>query len=67
VQRVLEADVRRGQLVDDARVEVVAPEVREPPDDDGLVVLGRHAWVLLVRGWETAVCKRRPPAGCEVG
>jgi hypothetical protein len=25
VQRVLEADVRRGQLVDDARVEVVAP------------------------------------------
>jgi hypothetical protein len=42
VQRVLEADVGRGELVDDALVEVAAPEVREPANDDGLVVLDRH-------------------------
>src|SRR3954471_12452709 len=48
VQRVLEADVGRGELVDDARVEVAAPEVGEPANDDGLVVLDRHAWTFLV-------------------
>ena len=38
VQRVLEADVGRGKLVDDHWVEAVAPEIREPADDDCLVV-----------------------------
>src|SRR5262249_10333413 len=28
--------------VDDVRVEVLAPELREPPADDGLVLLDRH-------------------------
>src|SRR6185437_13621404 len=42
VQRVLEPDVRGGELVDDARVKVLAPELREPPAHDGLVLLDRH-------------------------
>jgi hypothetical protein len=42
VQRVLEADVGRGELVDDRGAEVVAPEIREPADDDCLVVLDGH-------------------------
>jgi hypothetical protein len=42
VHRVLEADVGRGELVDDRRVEVSAPEVREPAHDDRLVVLDGH-------------------------
>ena len=39
MQRVLEADIGRGELIDDRRVEVAAREVREPAHDDGLVVL----------------------------
>jgi hypothetical protein len=42
VQRVLEPDVRGGELVDDVGVEVLAPELREPPAHDGLVFLDRH-------------------------
>ena len=40
VQRVLEADVRRREFVNDGRVEVLAPELGEPARDDGLVLLG---------------------------
>jgi hypothetical protein len=43
VQRVVEADVGRRELVDDVRVEVAAPEVRQPASHDRLVVLDRHA------------------------
>ena len=42
VQRVLEADVRGGELVDHGRVEVRTPEPGEPATNDRLVVLLRH-------------------------
>src|SRR6185437_13652759 len=42
VQRVLEPDVRGGELVDDGGVVVLAPELGEPAADDGLVLLDRH-------------------------
>src|SRR5262249_1942633 len=42
VHRVLESDVGRGELVDDGRVEGLAPELREPTPDDSLVLLNRH-------------------------
>ena len=42
VQRVSEPDVGSGEFVDDSGVEVLAPELGEPPSDDGLVLLGRH-------------------------
>ncbi|MGY3064675.1 hypothetical protein ACVWZD_008997 [Streptomyces sp. TE3672] len=48
VQRVLEPDVRGGELVDDVGVEGVAPELGEPPADDGLVLFERHGFVLLL-------------------
>src|SRR5215831_10287280 len=42
VQRVLEPDVRGRELVDDGRVEVLTPELREPPAHNSLVLLDRH-------------------------
>ena len=39
VQRVLEPDVRGGEFVDDGRVEVLAPELAEPPAHNRLVLL----------------------------
>src|SRR5260221_6167521 len=48
VQRVLEGDVRCGELVDDGRVEVLDPEFGEPAPDDGLVLLDRHG---SARSW----------------
>ena len=47
VQRVLEPDVRGGQLVDDGRVELLAPELREPAAHDRLVLLSRHDRLLV--------------------
>src|SRR5262249_8984642 len=38
-QRVLEADIRRGEFVDHGRIEVLAPKLGEPAPDDGLVLL----------------------------
>src|SRR5262249_48165596 len=39
VQRVLEADIRRGEFVDHGRIEVLAPKLGEPAPDDGLVLI----------------------------
>src|SRR5262249_42710388 len=54
VQRVLEPDVRCGDLVDDSRVEVLAPEFGEPAPDDGLVLLDRHGSVPSWYRWPAA-------------
>src|SRR6188472_2881345 len=71
VQLVLEADVGRGEFVDDTRIEVAAPEVREPASADRLVVLDRHACTSLVGiglsgvRARRAACRRAPTsAGC---
>jgi hypothetical protein len=39
VERVFEADVRRGDLIDHGWVEVLSPELGEPAADDGLVLV----------------------------
>src|SRR5450755_3322695 len=74
VQRVLEADVRGGDLVDHGRVEVRSPELGEPATDDSLAVLYRHGDVLstfclwcppVCSGWamsrKARPFSRRPP------
>jgi hypothetical protein len=39
VQRILQQHVGRGQFIDDAEIAGLAPEMREPSTDDGLVVI----------------------------
>jgi hypothetical protein len=55
VQRILQEHVRRGELIDDAEIAGLSPELGEPPANDGLVILCfAHLDVLLV-------CVAKPP------
>src|ERR1700730_16832566 len=38
VQRILQEHVGCRQLIDDAQIALLAPEIREPTADDGLVI-----------------------------
>jgi len=38
VQRILQQHVRRRYVVDDTEIDVLAPEIGEPPNDDSLVI-----------------------------
>ena len=44
MQRVFQQHVRRGDLIDDRQIDVLAPEVGEPAADDGLVVFLFAHW-----------------------
>jgi hypothetical protein len=44
MQRVSEQHVRRGDLVDDRKIDILAPELREPAADDDLVVFFLAHW-----------------------
>src|SRR5689334_24147588 len=63
VQRILQQHVGRGQFIDDAEIAGLAPEMREPPTDDGLVVIFlRHVLSLC---WFPFVRKKHQDSGME--
>src|SRR5262249_1678140 len=64
VERVLEADVWRGELIDHGRVEVLAPELREPAANDRLVLFDGHGCLLFQSGALGEERQSRPR--CEV-
>src|SRR5215813_11163531 len=48
MQRILQENVRRAELVDNTGVPRIAPKLREPSSDDGFVLLLlRHGKLLL--------------------
>jgi hypothetical protein len=57
-RRVLEADVRRDELIDDFRVKAAAQEIREATADDRLVVLDCPHALACLRTSVTAVTTR---------
>src|SRR5262245_53135932 len=44
MQRVFEQHVRRGNLVDDGKIDLLAPELGKPAADDGLVIRFLAHW-----------------------
>src|SRR5690349_2703919 len=44
VQRVFEQHVRRGKLVDNRKIDVLAPELSKPAADDGFVIMFLAHW-----------------------
>jgi len=55
MQRILQAHIESGELVDDVEIAGFTPELREPAAYNGLVVFFlRHDVPLLI----TAVCQR---------
>src|SRR6202022_4685765 len=50
VERILQEHVRRGEFIDNSEVASLAPEIREPPADNGLVIFFlRHDHFSCVR------------------